>query len=95
MGHQIAQTFVRKPRRGDEYVSAYPSMEEVEKASRTQLGSWSRYLPSPGTAAIGTPKFGDMLASESATMDLILKRFKELGGWSPRVSKAVDRNAGN
>ncbi|MGB5812413.1 MAG: hypothetical protein WBG86_17880 [Polyangiales bacterium] len=81
----------KAPERAD---SPYPTMDEVDKASRIQLGRWQRYLPSPGTSGIGHSGFGDVLATESAVADLIAKRFNEKGGWSPNISKAVDRAEG-
>jgi hypothetical protein len=71
----------------------YPTIEEVEAASLEELATWSRFLESPG---MESAKRGDsdtmfrlMLDQQSAIMDRILARFKELGGWTPRLSKHV------
>jgi hypothetical protein len=70
--------------------SVYPTLDQIEVSSRTQLGYWMRYLPSPGESGIGHDNFADLLATESAALDMITMRFKSKGGWSPRVSKNAD-----
>lgn len=67
----------------------YPTMEQAEKASRFQLGRWSRFLPSPGQGAIDTDHFEESMAGEKIVMDRILERFGEGGGWSPGLSKEI------
>ena len=43
----------------------YPTIEEVESASRYQIYAWYRFLPSPGTRAIGgTRKDFDKVLNE-------------------------------
>ena len=81
----------RMKKRGLYAESPYPSLDEIDRAARTRLGSWLRYLPSPGHSAIGYENFGYVMALESAALDLITERFNHLGGWSPRVSKDADR----
>ncbi len=69
----------------------YPTLEQVEKAGREQLARWYRFLPSPGTCAIGASaaKFEHALQREKEVMDLICSRFAEMGGFSPSLSKQV------
>lgn len=71
--------------------SDYPCICMIDRASRVLLGYWVRYLPSPGAAAAGHRNFGDVVAMESAALDLIEERFNALGGWSPPTSRAADR----
>jgi len=71
--------------------SDYPCICMIDEASRPLLGYWVRYLPSPGSKAAGQRNFGDVIAMESAALDLIVERFDFLGGWSPPTSKAADR----
>jgi len=55
----------------------YPPLEEVEKASKYQLGCWYRFLPSPQNDA------------GVQVMNRIVERFNELGGWTPELSKQI------
>lgn len=68
---------------------AYPTMKEVEQASRVELGNWSRFLASPGAIAIERIDFEAVMQREKAILDRILERFQELGGWNVQVSKRV------
>ena len=69
---------------------SYPTMEQVEAASRFQLGNWTRFLPSPGLNAAGRDDFDDVLQHESTILNRIIVRFyDELGGWNPQLSKQV------
>ncbi len=68
--------------------SGYPSMSEIDTASRTRLAFWMRYLDSPGASSLVN------VAAESAAIEWIALRFKLAGGWSPRVSKGADAMAG-
>ena len=68
----------------------YPTKEQVlNGANREQLARWSRFLPSPGSNAIGTPEFDDALKEEKEILDLILSRLKEEGGMSSALSKKI------
>jgi len=69
----------------------YPTMEEVEKADRIQLCRWYRFLPSPGSSAIGNPglNFRRLLAKQIPIMDRIAERLKEFGGFTPEISKLI------
>ena len=69
----------------------YPTLEEVETASRDQLAKWRRYLPSPGWDAAGDPKFEVVLEAQTATLNRIIERFDDLGGMTPGISKRIDR----
>lgn len=55
----------------------YPTLMEVELASRIQLARWVRHLASP------------VNPSETLILDTILNRFEDMGGWTPAISKAV------
>ncbi len=69
----------------------YPTMDQVEKADRTQMARWHRFLPYPGYQSI--KKKGDEFlftqAREKAIMDRIEDRFKEMGGMSEEISKII------
>ena len=67
----------------------YPTMEEVEKADRLTICRWFRFLPSPGTRAIGKPNFNEVLEEEVKIMNRIDGRLKEFGGFTPEISKAL------
>jgi hypothetical protein len=67
----------------------YPTKEAVYQADIVLLCRWTRFLESPGWSAIGTPEFNERLKEEANIMNHILKRQKELGGWTPEISKLV------
>jgi hypothetical protein len=67
----------------------YPSLEEVEKASRTEWARWSRHLPSPGQNWLDSEEYEDKLISESAVLNRILELFQNSGGWTPALSRCV------
>ncbi len=69
----------------------YPTSEEVKNADRMQICAWWRFLPSPGDSAIGTDKFQETFNSEAVIMDHIAHRFTALGGFTPEISKALDK----
>jgi hypothetical protein len=55
----------------------FPTIEQVRKATRPQLARWYRFLPSGDTA------------EQQKVIELIRKRFKELGGMTPALSKKI------
>lgn len=59
----------------------WPTLDEVYAASREQLGRWYRFLPGPQDDAQG------------GIIQLICRRFQELGGWSPDLSKRIGWDA--
>lgn len=68
----------------------YPTIEEVEQAGQEQLARWSRFLPSPGISAVGTPEFIESCTREVAVNTRIQERFYgEYGGWNPELSKKI------
>lgn len=67
----------------------YPTLEQIENASRIQLAIWYRFLPSPGTSAIGRKDFESVMEEERLLMDRICKRFQDLGGMNPSISKTI------
>lgn len=71
--------------------SKYPDLDEINEASREQLARWMRFLPSPGTFAVGFDRseFDRAMRWEVARLDRIVERFNEAGGWSPELSKKV------
>ena len=73
------------------YTVNYPTMEEVEKADKLQLGIWWRFLPSPGTSGLNLPmsEFKKVMVKEADIQKRIMERFNEKGGWTTRISKAV------
>ena len=70
-------------------MTSYPTIDEVNKSDRRQICAWYRYLPSPGSSAIGQPHFQMTLEREVVIMDRIVERFHELGGMTPAISKAI------
>lgn len=68
---------------------SYPTLEQVEQAALIELCLWQRFLPSPGGNAIGLPEFEPTLQQEAAVMKRIVERVKELGGFTPAISKAL------
>lgn len=69
----------------------YPTLEEVEDASREQLGIWWRFLSSPGWDSTERPQeeFIKIMDTEAVIMDRISARFNEMGMLSPEISKAI------
>ena len=55
----------------------FPTMQEVESASRKQLARWYRFLPAGVTE------------SQKPIMDRLVERFDEAGGFTPALSKAI------
>lgn len=55
----------------------FPIEADVAKADRITICRWYRFLPSPRDP------------EEVVVMDLILKRFGDLGGMTPEISKAI------
>jgi hypothetical protein len=67
----------------------YPTLEQVELASTFQLCEWTRFLHSPGGKALDSPNFHQILESEGKVMDRICARLKDLGGFTPEISKKL------
>lgn len=67
----------------------YPTIEQVNTADRRQICSWVRFLPSPGAGAVGKSNFDEVLNREAPIMDRICERLKELGGFTPAISKEL------
>jgi len=69
----------------------YPSMSAVEKADREQICRWHRFLPSPGWSALNKvmEDFQKQMDAEAKIMDRIEERFKEMGGFTPELSKKI------
>lgn len=69
----------------------YPTLQQVEAADREQLGKWYRFLQSPGWAYLNSPEFEfhKKLEEEVEIMDLICLRFKEMGMFTPELSKEL------
>lgn len=68
----------------------YPTLEEVEKADRIQICNWHRYLPSPGENYLGENNSQEKADEELIILNAIVLKFKELGGFTPEISKYVD-----
>jgi DNA-directed RNA polymerase subunit RPC12/RpoP len=74
------------------FCSTYPDAGEVERATPEQLAKWHRFLPSPGEVAVpldDRDEFERVLRWEAAILDRIEARFKEVGGMTPQLSKAI------
>ncbi len=54
-----------------------PTLEQVENASHEQLGRWYRFLPSPKDDA------------EVEVMNRLVERFREMGSFTPALSKKI------
>ena len=68
----------------------YPTVIEVEAANHVQLARWYRFLDSPGMSAIDTPgRFQDVIEHESIIMTRIERRFNDMGGFTPEISKQI------
>ena len=67
----------------------YPTLEEVETATRPEILRWYRFLRSPGLDAIDKPNFSEVIMKEARIMDRICARFKEVGGFTPELSKQI------
>ena len=68
---------------------SYPTLTEVETASHEQLCRWWRFLPSPGMSAVGADNFRTALDREVPVMNRIVERVRELGGFTPAISKRI------
>ena len=55
----------------------FPTMEQVEKASREQLAKWYRFLPSGETR------------EQQKVVDRIAERFKKMGGMTQELSNKI------
>ena len=69
----------------------YPTLEEVNAADRYQICRWWRFLPSPGMSSSkkSSAEFTKALDAEAPIMNQIAKRFKEMGGFTPEISKSI------
>jgi hypothetical protein len=55
----------------------YPTVDEILKADREQLGRWCRFLPSPTNE------------DEVKIINVIHSLFLHEGGWTPELSKKI------
>jgi len=62
------------------YIMEYPTINEVKAASRYTICRWYRFLPPAETE--------DQVQVEN----LISERLKELGGFTPEISKSLGWN---
>ena len=67
----------------------YPTLAEVEAADHVQLSRWMRFLRNPGLSAVGKLNFEQHLDAELEILNRIMARHKQLGGWTPEISKLV------
>lgn len=70
----------------------YPTIDEVANADRTQLARWTRFLKSPGSSAIDEgdgEKFRAAMKTESVVLNFLLRRFHDMGGMTPEISKEI------
>jgi hypothetical protein len=69
----------------------YPTLADVERADRRQLGQWYRFCASPGLAAIGKnlKEYTIIANAEKAILTRVAERFTELGGWDSILSKEI------
>jgi len=54
----------------------FPTIQQVEKASKEDLARWYRFLMPSGK-------------EQQAILDKIADRFKKLGGMTPEISKRI------
>jgi uncharacterized membrane protein (DUF2068 family) len=71
--------------------SGYPTLADVESASLFQIGSWYRFLGSPGASAIYCSRevFELVRKTESTILRRIEQRLREGGGMTPQLSKQI------
>lgn len=69
----------------------YPTLEQVNEADAVSVCRWFRYLPSPGTSAIGTPEMEKVRQAEAIIMDRLVERFHKESPMTPTISKLIDR----
>ena len=55
----------------------FPTLVEVNAADRVEICRWHRFLPSATNDA------------DMAVQDRIYERYKEVGGFTPEISKAI------
>ena len=67
----------------------YPTLKEVKSAERIDICRWWRHLNSPGLNAMDKPEFDKVFKEEGIVMDEIIKRFRELDGFTPEISKEI------
>ena len=69
----------------------YPTLDQVEKADRTQLARWHRFLSFPGAGATNKQKmeFDAIIRQEQEILERIEVRFKEMGGMTPEISRTI------
>lgn len=72
----------------------YPTIDQINAADRYQICSWWRFLPSPGSRVLARKKytqeeFDTALNAEAKIMDRLSERFKEVGGFTPEISKSL------
>ena len=67
----------------------YPTMDQIEAATREKICEWYRFLPSPGELAVGSPSFAEVMALEVPLINRIHERFVSLGGFTPEISKHI------
>jgi hypothetical protein len=67
----------------------YPTLEQVEAADQYTICRWYRFLKSPGADAINKPNFREIMEHEAIINNRICTRLKELGGFTPEISKAI------
>jgi len=69
----------------------YPTLEEVEKANHIQICRWWRFLPSPGSRALGKNYeiFYECLKQEEEILNKISEKLESFGGFTPEISKLI------
>ena len=69
----------------------YPTIEEVNNASRIQICTWYRHLQTPGDNLTysDTEEYKNKVSDQRHVMDLICVKFKEVDGFTPEISKSV------
>jgi hypothetical protein len=73
------------------WVVNYPNIEAVNEADRYQICYWWRFLPAPGLRAFkkSPAEFQKALDEDVIIINRIAERFKELGGFTPEISKSM------
>ncbi len=59
------------------YYTNYPTKDVVNNSNHEQICRWYRFLPSP------------MNADETEIINIIVKKFKVMGGFTPELSKKI------
>jgi hypothetical protein len=68
----------------------YPTMEQVEGADLEQICRWYRFLDTPGKKYMGSSAANfEEIENEVKVINRISERYRQLGGFTPAISKKI------